>query len=215
MDQRLGLYSDPTFVQEDRGKGLTCISLAFPPHSPQVFELYWLPSQAAARSLASEFDQNSEVLGWTFGTRPRKTYWSQLHAHLRTQTVFAFGSRVMLASLWVRMWTAAVSRGGIQKVTDVEMSMTSFGRVNGKQYDPSEASYRVPVTSDLYGGAGACSMFRTFQGWLSMSHMRPNEGTLMVNPLLHLSIACFLPSPSSNLSQKPSVFAAGDYDPEF
>jgi hypothetical protein len=28
-----------------------------------------------------------------------------------------------------------------------------------------------------------------------MSHTGPNEGTLMVNPLLHLSIAYFLPKP--------------------
>ena len=33
---------------------------------------------------------------------------------------------------------------------------------------------------DLYNGAGACSMFRMFQGWLSLSSTGPGEGTLKV-----------------------------------
>jgi hypothetical protein len=73
----------------------------------------------------------------------------------------------MPASLWLRMRTAAVSRGG---------SLGGYGRGNvydkiwqGKweEYDLREASRRVPVTSDLYDGAGACSVFHTFQGWPS------------------------------------------------
>jgi Protein of unknown function (DUF1479) len=64
-----------------------------------------------------------------------------------------------------------------------------------EQYDPWEASARVPAVSDLYNGAGACSMFRMFQGWLSMSHTGPGEGTLMVNPLLQLATAYFLLRP--------------------
>jgi len=41
--------------------------------------------------------------------------------------------------------------------------------------------------TNLYNGLGACSMFRMFQGWLSMSRSGPNQGTLLVNPLLQLS----------------------------
>jgi len=37
-----------------------------------------------------------------------------------------------MASLWVRMWTAAASRGGSQKATDVDVPMTKFGKVNGQ-----------------------------------------------------------------------------------
>ena len=36
-----------------------------------------------------------------------------------------------------------------------------------EEYDPWESSTRLPVVSDMYGGVGACSMFRMFQGWLS------------------------------------------------
>lgn len=64
-----------------------------------------------------------------------------------------------------------------------------------EEYNPWEASCRLPVMSNLYDGAGACSMFRMFQGWLSMSHTRPNEGTLLVNPLLSMATAYILLRP--------------------
>lgn len=64
-----------------------------------------------------------------------------------------------------------------------------------EEYDPWEASCRVPAVADLYNGAGACSMFRMFQGWLSMSHTGPREGTLLVNPILALSTAYYLLRP--------------------
>lgn len=64
-----------------------------------------------------------------------------------------------------------------------------------ENYDPWEASGRARAVTDLYQGAGACSMFRMFQGWLSMSTTGPGEGTLLVNPLLSLATAYLLLRP--------------------
>lgn len=64
-----------------------------------------------------------------------------------------------------------------------------------EEYDPWESSCRLKVISDLYSGVGACSMFRMFQGWLSMSHTGPFEGTLLVNPLLSRATAYYLLRP--------------------
>jgi len=66
---------------------------------------------------------------------------------------------------------------------------------NWESYDPWDASGRVDAVNDLYNGLGACSMFRMFQGWLSMSHCGPSKGTLLVNPLLKLSTAYTLLRP--------------------
>lgn len=62
-------------------------------------------------------------------------------------------------------------------------------------YDPWDASVRVPAVMDNYNGLGACSMFRMFQGWLSMSYTGPHEGTLQVNPLSGLTMAYLLLRP--------------------
>ena len=66
---------------------------------------------------------------------------------------------------------------------------------NWDEHDPFEASSRLGVTSDLYSGAGACSMFRMYQGWLSLSSTGPGEGTLKVNPLFKLATAYYLLRP--------------------
>lgn len=67
------------------------------------------------------------------------------------------------------------------------------GNVAG--YDPWDASKRVDVVSDNYEGLGACSMFRMWQGWLSMSHAGPGEGTLLVNPMLKMATTYMLLRP--------------------
>jgi hypothetical protein len=64
-----------------------------------------------------------------------------------------------------------------------------------ENYDPWESSCRLPVVSDMYGGVGSCSMFRMAQGWLSLSETGPNEGTLLVNPLLAQATAYYLLRP--------------------
>jgi hypothetical protein len=64
-----------------------------------------------------------------------------------------------------------------------------------EEYDPWDASKRVSAVMNNYNGLGAASMFRMFQGWLSMSYTKGFEGTLLVNPLLQLSTAYFLLRP--------------------
>lgn len=64
-----------------------------------------------------------------------------------------------------------------------------------EEYDAFESSCRLPVQSDLYNGAGACTMFRMYQGWLSMSETRAFEGTLLVNPLFSLATAYYMLRP--------------------
>jgi hypothetical protein len=86
---------------------------------------------------------------------------------------------------------------------------------NWEAYDPWDASSRVPVVSDLYNGSGACSMFRMFQGWLSMSHTQPGEGTLMVNPLLQLATAYTLLRPFFRPIKKANSASKGEYSAEF
>ncbi|TGJ78873.1 hypothetical protein E0Z10_g9890 [Xylaria hypoxylon] len=64
-----------------------------------------------------------------------------------------------------------------------------------EEYDPWDASTRASAVMDNYNGLGASSMFRMFQGWLSMSNAKGFEGTLLVNPLLQLSTAYYLLRP--------------------
>lgn len=84
---------------------------------------------------------------------------------------------------------------------------------NWEEYDPWESSCRLPASIDLYGGVGACSSFRMFQGWLSMSETGPFEGTLLVNPLLGRATSYFLLRPF--FTPKKAASPAQGYDEAF
>ena len=78
-------------------------------------------------------------------------------------------------------------------------------------YDPWESSSRLPAISDLYNGPGGCSMFRMFQGWLSMSTTSAGEGTLMVNPLLGKATAYFLLRPFFAPKKTAAEISSSDF----
>ncbi|KAK4229740.1 hypothetical protein QBC38DRAFT_508011 [Podospora fimiseda] len=63
---------------------------------------------------------------------------------------------------------------------------------NWENYNPWESSTRLNVTSDLYHRSGACSIFRMYQGWLSLSS---GPSALKVCPLPRHATAYFLLRP--------------------
>jgi uncharacterized protein YbaR (Trm112 family) len=188
---------------------------AFPQDDPQVFELYWSPSQLAARShpnmiatqkfLMSFFhslDANAQC-----STQQPLTYADRLRIRQPGDAGFALGPHVDGGS--VERWEAeGYGRGHVyDKIFDGKW----------EEFDPWESSSRLDVKQDLYYGAGACSMFRMFQGWLGMSHTGPREGTLLVNPMLTLGTAYYLLRPFfvPKSPPPPTATAEGDYSAEF
>ncbi|PLB48654.1 DUF1479 domain protein [Aspergillus steynii IBT 23096] len=64
-----------------------------------------------------------------------------------------------------------------------------------ESYDPWDASGRAEAVNNLYDGLGAPSMFKLWQGWLSMSYSGTGEGRILVNPLIQLTTAYLLLRP--------------------
>ncbi|RWA04656.1 hypothetical protein EKO27_g10449 [Xylaria grammica] len=80
-----------------------------------------------------------------------------------------------------------------------------------EEFDSWDASTRVSAVMNNYNGLGACSMFRMFQGWLSMSKAKGFEGTLLVNPLLQLSTAYYLLRPFFRAVKGPKGVSTEEY----
>lgn len=80
-----------------------------------------------------------------------------------------------------------------------------------EEYDPWDVSGRVSAVMDNYNGLGACSAFRMFQGWLSMSYTKGFEGTLLVNPLLQLATAYYLLRPFFRPLKGPEELPKEEY----
>lgn len=51
-----------------------------------------------------------------------------------------------------------------------------------EEHDPWASARRVPATTDLYNGHGACSVFRMFQGVLALSVVEPGMLRLLPSP---------------------------------
>lgn len=186
---------------------------AFPPDNPQVYELYWSPSQIKARShpnlikaqrFLMEFWHSKDSNALISSSHPT-IYADRLRMRLPGDAKFALGPHVDGGSC--ERWEP--DGYGKGHVYDAIFD----GR--WEEYDPWESSCRLPVTSDKYGGVGACSMFRMFQGWLSMSNTGPFEGTLLVNPLLSRATAYYLLRPFFSPKKPAQDPAAETYEEAF
>ncbi|KAK4555944.1 hypothetical protein LTR86_007164 [Recurvomyces mirabilis] len=166
---------------------------AFPQDNPQVYELYWSPSQIKARSHPNLIQAQRFLMEFWHSKDPNALissshpliYADRLRMRLPGDAKFALGPHIDGGSC-ERWEESGYGRGGVYD---------AIWKGRWWEYDPWESSCRLPVVSDLYNGVGACSMFRMFQGWLSMSETGPYEGTLLVNPLLSRATAYFLLRP--------------------
>ncbi|ENH67126.1 Putative protein ybiU [Fusarium oxysporum f. sp. cubense race 1] len=165
---------------------------AFPPHDPQVYELYWSPPQLKARSHPNFLTVQHNLMSLWHTTSPTSislsqpfSYADRLRIRQPGDASFALGPHIDGGS--VERWEPEGYGAG--HVYDAIL------QGNWDSYDPWDASGRVDAVNNRYDGLGACSMFRMWQGWMSMSHTKPGEGTLLVNPLVKLSMAYVLLRP--------------------
>ncbi|KAK5945412.1 hypothetical protein PMZ80_002617 [Knufia obscura] len=169
---------------------------AFPPDNPTVYELYWSPSQTLARGHPNTLKTQSFLTTLWHSSDPQSelsttyplAYADRLRIRQPGDAKFALGPHTDGGSL--ERWEDPTYSKVYQKILD--------GR--WEEYDPYDARYRIDANMDLYNGAGACSMFRLFQGWLGMSSTGPGEGTLRVCPLLHRASAYQILRPFFNIS---------------
>ena len=166
----------------------------FPPDNPQVIELYWSLPQLQARAHPNLARVQKALMQhlWhvsspsvAIDTSQPLVYADRLRIRQPGDAKFALGPHQDGGS--VERWEhEGYGRGGVYDAVFAG---------NWEAYDPWDAAGRVDAVNDLHNGLGACSMFRMFQGWLSMSHCGPLQGTLLVNPLLRLATAYTLLRP--------------------
>ena len=167
----------------------------FPAHDPQVLELYWSAPQLWARThpnlLAAQAALMTEL--WSvsdpeapISLRLPLSYADRLRIRQPGDAHFALGPHQDGGS--VERWEKEGYGAGGGVYNDVFSG-------EWERYDPFEAAGRVGAVTNRYDGLGACSMFRMFQGWLAISRSGPEQGTLLVNPLLKESTSYALLRP--------------------
>ncbi|EXJ80326.1 hypothetical protein A1O1_08470 [Capronia coronata CBS 617.96] len=169
---------------------------AFPADDPAVYELYWTPSQVQARAHPNMLKTQSFLASIWHSSDPTSeisttyplTYADRFRIRHPGDAKFALGPHT--------------DGGSVERWEDPEYSRVYRAILEGRweDYDPFDARHRITARMDLYNGAGACSMFRLFQGWLSMSSTGPGEGTLKVCPLLRHATAYLILRPFFDVS---------------
>ncbi|PSR80096.1 hypothetical protein BD289DRAFT_374616 [Coniella lustricola] len=173
----------------------------FPEKNPQVWELYWSPAQMRARTHPNLMTMQRALMQSTWHTNSLSgsdalvslahplAYADRLRMREPGDAAFALGPHQDGGSVerWMRQGY------GLGGTYDAVFAGVWDSATEG--YDPWDASTRVDVQLDLYNGLGACSAFRMYQGWLSLSETGPKEGSLQVGPLLKLATAYTLLRP--------------------
>ncbi|UZJ51919.1 hypothetical protein CBS101457_001239 [Exobasidium rhododendri] len=199
-------------VANPQSKG-AYVADGFPADDPQVYELYWSKAQLAARSHPS-FLKVSELLLSLFHAPSQSqhesdfeavpptalsvslsnplTYCDRLRIRLPGDSAFALGPHIDGGG--IERWEDETFRGVWSSI----LELNSNGTVDWKSHDSwslGPLAQRLGANTDMYSGAGACSVFRPLQGWLSMSSTGESEGTLRVLSALQSATAYIILRP--------------------
>ncbi|GAP84305.2 putative duf1479 domain protein [Rosellinia necatrix] len=168
-------------------------SRGYPPHDPQLFDLYWSPSQVRARVDSRLLDAQR------FAMRTWHASDEQALVSAEHPVAYADRLRVRTPGDTPLAGSTHVDNGSVERWEPDGYGASGTYRdvFSGRweDYDPWDSSPRLHITTDLYNRSGSCSMFRMFQGFLSLSDVPEGSGALTVCPMLQLSTAYLLLRP--------------------
>ncbi|RFU32375.1 hypothetical protein B7463_g3985, partial [Scytalidium lignicola] len=162
----------------------------FPANNIQVYETYWSKAQVAARShpnmLATHRAMNN-----TWSVAPEDpivlseplSYADRLRIRTPGDKSFNLGPHLDGGSL--ERW----------EDTEYRKCYTEILNGNWEKHNAFDVTPRIKANPDIHHGPGGCSIFRSYQGWLSLSDCAPGSGTLRVFPNLLTSTAYLIMRP--------------------
>lgn len=162
----------------------------FPKEDPVVFEIYWSKSQLRARS-------HSKLRA---ATRFANKLW-----HASSETEVCLDQNISYADRLSMRWPgetqfslgAHADGGSLERWEDIEYSKCYEPIFQGswENYDPYDATHRIGVDMNLHDSIGNCSIFRTFQAFLSLSETEPYKGGMKFAPSVKAVTAYYMLKP--------------------
>ncbi|KAK1230925.1 hypothetical protein PQX77_005956 [Marasmius sp. AFHP31] len=168
----------------------------FPVDNVQVFEFYNSVSQTQARTHPAVLDTQRHLLTLWHSSNP--------DAEADLTTPISYFDRLRIRQPGDKMFTLGphVDGGSIERWEDPTYRKCFKSILEGswKEHDAYDVWPRIHAKQDLYSAPSQCSIFRPWQGWLSISTTGPGEGTLRVFPSLKLSTAYMILRPFFKLT---------------
>ncbi|GAB1310283.1 hypothetical protein MFIFM68171_00493 [Madurella fahalii] len=184
--------------------GYSSHAIREPAKHPQPLDVYWSGAQVRARA-------HPNVLA---AQKFAMQIWRSRDPSARVTTDFpiTYADRVRI---WTSNTPGAAGKAHVDGGSVERWEPDGYGRAGTyeeifqgrwEDYDPWESSTRLAVTSDLYHKAGACSIFRMFQGWLALDRIPSGQGSgsVQVCPLPRHATAYFLLRPFFSPSPRTS-----------
>ncbi|KAI4088283.1 MAG: hypothetical protein LQ344_006197 [Seirophora lacunosa] len=174
----------------------------FPPANPAVYELYWSPSQILARAHPNILRVQRFLMShWRATPSSSRSQGNNAAPLISTSHPVAYADRLRIRQPGDSSFALGphIDGGSVERWEEHGYGLggvyNPIFHGDWERYDPWESTSRLAVKSDLYNGAGACSMYRMFQGWLTMSETGTGEGHLMVCPMVKEAMAYLLLRP--------------------
>ncbi|KAG7091217.1 hypothetical protein E1B28_010268 [Marasmius oreades] len=163
----------------------------FPANNVQVFEFYNTVAQTEARTHPAVLDTQRCLLSLWHSSSPS--------AEVNLDIPISYFDRLRIRQPGDKMFTLGphVDAGSIERWEDTTYRLTFRKILQGKwrKHDPYDVWPRLNAKQDLYHAPSQCSIFRPWQGWLSLSSTGPTQGTLQFFPALKLSTAYMILRP--------------------
>ena len=164
----------------------------FPVDNPQMWQLFWTKPQVEIRSHERVLEAMSAVSKLWHVSDPT------LPIDLASQVAYPDRFRIRFPTKDKEFaLNHHLDSGGIERWEDDEYRSCYQAIFEGRwdEYDAWDATPRPNAKTDLYGKGATCSIWRSLQGWLSLSHTGTGEGTLRLLPNLKASIAYIMLRP--------------------
>jgi hypothetical protein len=129
-----------------------------PASDPQLWNVYWTKAQVEARS-------HPNIIKCQTAMSKVYSCSADVEVDVTSQVVYADRFRVRHPGEAGTL-PAHLDNGSIERWEDVEGSKTYQAIWEGRwgEYDAWNIDHRAEAVVDLYGGPGACSVFRSLQG---------------------------------------------------
>ncbi|KAJ5819759.1 hypothetical protein N7474_005350 [Penicillium riverlandense] len=165
-----------------------------------IYESYWSPSQVKARSHPNMLATQS----WM-----NQLYSADADQKIDLSVPLSYCDRVQIRPPGDKQFGLPphVDGGGVERWEDRSYNHVYRKIFQGKwrEYDPWDLTGRLDANMNMYEGPGGCSVFRTFQSWLGLSRHGPQQGTLVVHPILQPTTAYWMLRPFFKPTRKGSL----------
>ncbi|KAJ5593679.1 hypothetical protein N7537_010583 [Penicillium hordei] len=165
-----------------------------------IYESYWSPSQVKARSHPNMLATQS----WM-----NQLYSADADQKIDLSVPLTYCDRVQIRPPGDKHFGLPphVDGGGVERWEDRSYNHVYRKIFQGKwqEYDPWDLTGRLDANMNMYEGPGGCSVFRTFQSWLGLSRHGPQQGTLVVHPILQATTAYWMLRPFFKPTRKGSL----------